>query len=73
MPPAACPYLRRSPMAVRSLDELRAAIPRVREQYRWVQDLPVAWLRDLDYYLVTLGRFLAEPLEGLTPRELAVS
>jgi pyruvate,water dikinase len=63
-------YLRRSPLAVRSLDELRAAIPRVREQYGWVQELPVAWLRDLDYYLVTLGRFLAEPLEGRTPREV---
>ena len=63
-------YLHRAPIAVRSLDELRAAIPRVRERYGWVQDLPVAWQRDLDYYLVTLGRFLAEPLESLTPREL---
>ena len=63
-------YARRAPFAVSSLDELRAAIPQVREQFGWVQELPVAWLRDLDYYLVTLGRFMAEPIEGKTPREI---
>ncbi len=60
-------YARRAPFAVRSPDELRAAIPQLREQFGWVQDLPVAWMRDLDHYLVTLGRFQAEPLEGKTP------
>jgi pyruvate,water dikinase len=63
-------YSRRPPFAVGSLDELRAVIPRVREQFSWVQELPVAWLRDVDHYLITLGRFMAEPLELKTPREL---
>jgi pyruvate,water dikinase len=49
---------------------LRAAIPRLREQFGWVQELPVAWMRDLDHYLVTLGRFQAEALEGRTPLEI---
>jgi pyruvate,water dikinase len=63
-------YARRAPFAVRSLDELRAVIPRLREQFGWTQELPVAWLRDLDHYLITLGRFQAEPLEDKTPLEL---
>ena len=63
-------YARRAPFAVRSLDELRAAIPRLREQFGWVQELPVAWVRDLDHYLITLGRFQAEPLDGKTPLEI---
>jgi pyruvate,water dikinase len=63
-------YARRAPFAVRSQDELRAAIPQLRQQFAWVQELPVAWMRDLDHYLVTLGRFQAETLDDKTPLEL---
>lgn len=63
-------YARRAPFVVHSLDELRAAIPGLRQQFGWVQELPVAWMRDLDHYLVTLGRFQAEPLEVKTPLEI---
>ncbi len=63
-------YARRAPFAVRSLDGLRAAIPRLREEFGWVQELPVAWMRDLDHYLITLGRLLAEPLPGKSLAEL---
>ena len=63
-------YVRRAPLAVRSLEELRVAIPQMRQQFEWVQELPVAWMRDLNHYLITLGRFQAEPLEGRTPVEL---
>lgn len=63
-------YSHRAPFAVNSLAELRAVIPRVREQFDWVQEMPVSWLRDLDHYLVTLGRFTAEPLDDRSPREL---
>jgi pyruvate,water dikinase len=63
-------YARRAPFAVRSQDELRAAIPQLRQQFAWVQDLPVAWMRDLDHYLVTLGRYQAEALEDKTPLEI---
>ena len=63
-------YARRAPFAVNSLDELRAAIPQLRQQFGWVQELPVAWMRDLDHYLITLGRFQAELLADKTPLEI---
>jgi len=56
-------YGKRAPVAVRSMEELKAAIPQLREHFRWGQELPVRWLRDLDSYLIRIGRFLAEPLE----------
>ena len=55
-------YGRRAPFVVRNVEELRALIPRLREEYRWVQELPVAWMRDLDQYLITIGEFMSEPL-----------
>ncbi|MEO5913416.1 MAG: PEP/pyruvate-binding domain-containing protein [Luteolibacter sp.] len=63
-------YARRAPFAVRSLEELRATIPQLRQQFGWVQELPVAWMRDLDHYLVTLGRYQAESLDAKAPLEI---
>jgi phosphohistidine swiveling domain-containing protein len=63
-------YARRAPFSVSSLDELRAMIPDLRGRYAWLQELPVAWMRDLDHYLVTLGRFQGEPLEERSPLEI---
>ncbi len=63
-------YARRAPFVVRSLEELREMIPRLRQQFAWVQELPVAWMRDLDHYLVTLGRYQAERLDAMTPLEV---
>jgi len=57
-------YGRRAPFMARNLDELRAAMPGIREQYRWVQELPVTWMRDLDDYLIRIGQFQAEVLDG---------
>ncbi len=54
-------YLRRFPFELTSLDDLPTLIPRLREEFRWVQELPVHWSRDLDYYLIRLGEFMAEP------------
>jgi len=56
-------YLRRPRVSVASVDDLQSAIPRLREEFRWVQELPVLWSRELDYYLVRIGEFMAEPLE----------
>ena len=55
-------YGRRAPFRVRNLDELRASIPKLRDEFRWVQELPVTWARDLDFYLISIGRFMTEPL-----------
>ena len=63
-------YARRVPIAARSLDELRAAIPQLRRQFGWVQQLPVVWMRDLDHYLITLGRYQAEALASKSTAEL---
>jgi pyruvate,water dikinase len=50
---------------VDSLDELRGKKDDWIERYRWVQELPVAWARDLDRYLLTLGRLSAIDLASL--------
>ncbi|GLI36859.1 hypothetical protein KI811_17850 [Geobacter hydrogenophilus] len=52
-------------LSVRSAEELIAALPTLRSRYGWVQDLPFAWSRDLDRYLLGLGELMAEPLAGL--------
>ncbi len=63
-------YGRRAPFLVRNLDELRAVIPKLREEFRWVQELPVAWARDLDFYLISIGKFMTEPLDQKSLREV---
>jgi len=55
-------YGRRAPFLAQNLEELRAAIPKLREEFRWVQELPVTWARDLDFYLISIGKFMTEPL-----------
>jgi rifampicin phosphotransferase len=57
-------YLKHIPLRPESLAQLEASIPHVRENYRWVQDLPIAWSRDLDQYLIRIGEFMAHPLES---------
>ena len=57
-------YARQLPFSVKSLDDLRDALPMLRNSYGWVRELPVSWARDLDHYLLTLGRLRAERLEG---------
>ncbi|MBS4098137.1 MAG: hypothetical protein KGZ83_15000 [Sulfuricella sp.] len=55
---------------VRSVAELVAALPMLRKRYAWVQELPLAWSRDLDRYLLGLGELMAEPLAGRPIPEL---
>jgi phosphohistidine swiveling domain-containing protein len=57
-------------VAFDDLGELAARIPELRERYRWVQELPVHWARDLDRYLLALGRAGARDLAALSLREL---
>ncbi len=49
------------PIRARSLPELVAEIPDLRKRFAWVMDLPAAWARDLDRYLLRLGRLDAVP------------
>lgn len=59
-----------SSLNVRSVAELMAALPTLRKRYAWVQDLPLAWSRDLDRYLLGLGELMAEPLSDRPVAEL---
>jgi pyruvate,water dikinase len=52
----------------RTADELRALLPSVRNRFGWVFELPAAWMRDLDRYLLGVGRLAAEPAPGPDPR-----
>jgi pyruvate,water dikinase len=58
------------PLRARNMQELIAEIPDLRRRYAWVLDLPVRWARDLDRYLLRLGRLSAVQLESLSPREI---
>ncbi len=51
------------PLRARSAAELAAELPELRRRYSWVLDLPVTWARDLDCYLLKLGRLSAVRLE----------
>jgi len=63
-------YGRRMPFSIKSLDELEALIPRLRDDYAWVQDLPLDWSRDLDHYLLSLGELNAEDLNDKSLAEV---
>jgi pyruvate,water dikinase len=54
------------PVHAQNLQELAAEIPQLREKFSWVLELPVHWARDLDRYLIRLGRLSAVPLDNLS-------
>jgi phosphohistidine swiveling domain-containing protein len=58
------------PLRARSVPELVAEIPDLRRRFSWVLDLPVHWARDLDRYLIELGKASAVPLEDKSLPEL---
>jgi pyruvate,water dikinase len=58
------------PLHARSPRELAAELPQLRRRYAWVLDLPIAWARDLDRYLIRLGRLSGPELEEGSPREI---
>ncbi|OQX09458.1 MAG: hypothetical protein BWK76_22160 [Desulfobulbaceae bacterium A2] len=53
-----------------SLPALLSALPNLRRQYGWVQELPMIWTRDLDHYLMGIGELMAEPLDQKSIAEL---
>jgi len=63
-------YGGRAPLQIRSLAELEAALPTLRERFAWVQELPLEWSRDLDRYLLGIGEFMAEPLDNKDLRQV---
>lgn len=55
--------------ALADLATLREALPQIAEQYAWVQELPMRWMRDLDTYLLGIGALMREPLDTKTIAE----
>jgi len=53
-----------------SVEELKEKRQWLIDRYRWVQELPVTWARDLDRYLLTLGRLGAVDLSKLSDDDL---
>jgi pyruvate,water dikinase len=58
------------PLRARNAQELAAEIPDLRRRYSWVLDLPVTWARDLDWYLIRLGRLSAVRLDDAEVPEI---
>lgn len=44
------------PVDMSSMEAIRKHIAEIRERFQWVIDLPHQWLRDLDRYLLEMGR-----------------
>lgn len=63
-------YGARAPFVFRTFDDLLPQIPRIREEFRWVQELPITWTRDLDGYLIRLGEFARAPLSTMDEAQL---
>lgn len=57
-------------VAFESLDQLGTMRESLVRNYRWVQELPVTWARDLDRYLLALGKLGAVPLDDLSDDQL---
>jgi pyruvate,water dikinase len=58
------------PLQARTPQELATELPELRRRYAWVLDLPITWARDLDRYLIRLGRLSGRDLEGATSEEI---
>ena len=52
------------------LEELRLKLGLFRERYSFVQMLPVTWARDLDTYLMNLGRYASLDFSKMSEQEL---
>ena len=50
--------------------ELAAELPELRRRFSWVLDLPVRWTRDLDRYLLRLGRLSAREVDDMGMPEI---
>ena len=53
------------PLRARTARDLAEELPSIAQRYGWVVDLPVTWARDLDRYLVGLGRLSATPIASV--------
>lgn len=45
-----------------NVETITESLPEIAAQFGWVQELPVRWMRDLDTYLMGIGKLSHEPL-----------
>nr|WP_209044144.1 PEP/pyruvate-binding domain-containing protein [Brevibacterium marinum] len=53
-----------------SVETITESLPEIASRFGWVQELPVQWMRDLDTYLMGIGRLSHEPLEDKSLAEV---
>lgn len=53
-----------------SVETITESLPQIASQFGWVQELPVRWMRDLDTYLMGIGKLSHEPLEDKSLAEV---
>lgn len=53
-----------------SVETITESLPEIASQFGWVQELPVQWMRDLDTYLIGIGKLSHEPLQDKTLAEV---
>ncbi|HVU88894.1 MAG TPA: PEP/pyruvate-binding domain-containing protein [Pirellulales bacterium] len=58
------------PVRARTIDELSAELPVLRERYANLIELPARWMRDLDRYLLQIGELRSFSYEGCTATEI---
>ena len=63
-------YCHRSPFTITSHKDLESLIPVLRKEFHWVQQLPINWARDLDTYLIGIGKAQAVDSSTLGDAEL---
>lgn len=64
-------YAGRLPTAMlSSVETITESLPEIASRFGWVQELPVQWMRDLDTYLMGIGRLSHEPLEDKSLAEV---
>ena len=53
-----------------SVETITESLPEIARQFGWVQELPVRWMRDLDTYLLGIGKLSHEPLDDKSLAEV---
>ncbi|WP_286886497.1 PEP/pyruvate-binding domain-containing protein [Aneurinibacillus sp. UBA3580] len=54
------------PIELRTVDTLVDELTFIEEKFRWVMELPNAWMRDLDTYLIRVGKLGAVSFDGFS-------
>jgi len=63
-------YANGVPISLQSPADLVRMLPILSQKYGWAQELPTRWSRDLDWYLLRLGKLSATPLGELSLKGL---